>query len=321
MGPGSAELGVPRSPAPRLTGAHAQNPGRTLSNRGCPAADGCPRRRRPGGGRGVHGERGGLQQPDHAGPGREHVGDARLRATKDYARITPDGTVDEFDAPTVTNPVGITAGPDDNLWVTLSRRRGQVLTGRSRTGATTTAIADIVTPVPSPSGPTATSGPRMPRSSRSRRRNPAGFTAVRRHRGGERPLDHVGHRRQPVGRRLRRQPGRAGHHRRGRDHLRHRRRVAGDRRRTQRSGRLQPAGHRPHLDRAVHPARGRRDRRRPPAPIPFGVTFGTDGAYWIAQFQTNNLVRLTTDGQATTLALPNLPAPGTSRPGPTTPCG
>ena len=42
---------------------------------------------------------------------------------------------------------------------------------------------------------------------------------------------------------------------------------------------------------------------------PFGVAFGPDGAYWIAQFQTNNLVRLTTDGQATTLALPNLSGP------------
>lgn len=39
-------------------------------------------------------------------------------ATKDVARIAPDGTVTEYDAATMTKPVGITAGPDGNLWVT-----------------------------------------------------------------------------------------------------------------------------------------------------------------------------------------------------------
>jgi len=34
---------------------------------------------------------------------------------------------------------------------------------------------------------------------------------------------------------------------------------------------------------------------------PFGVTFGQDGAYWISRFQGNDLLRLTTDGQITTL--------------------
>ncbi len=34
---------------------------------------------------------------------------------------------------------------------------------------------------------------------------------------------------------------------------------------------------------------------------PFGVTFGQDGAYWISRFQGNDLLRLTTDGQVTTL--------------------
>jgi hypothetical protein len=34
---------------------------------------------------------------------------------------------------------------------------------------------------------------------------------------------------------------------------------------------------------------------------PFGVTFGQDGAYWVARAQTNDLLRLTTDGATSTL--------------------
>ena len=34
---------------------------------------------------------------------------------------------------------------------------------------------------------------------------------------------------------------------------------------------------------------------------PFGVAFGQDGAYWISRFQGNDLLRLTTGGQVTTL--------------------
>jgi streptogramin lyase len=37
---------------------------------------------------------------------------------------------------------------------------------------------------------------------------------------------------------------------------------------------------------------------------PFGVTFGQDGAYWFSRFQGNDLLRLTTDGQITTLPWP-----------------
>jgi virginiamycin B lyase len=37
---------------------------------------------------------------------------------------------------------------------------------------------------------------------------------------------------------------------------------------------------------------------------PFGVAFGTDGAWWFAQFASSTLGRLTTDGALTPLALP-----------------
>jgi len=40
---------------------------------------------------------------------------------------------------------------------------------------------------------------------------------------------------------------------------------------------------------------------RPAGSDPFGVAFGGDGAYWIAEFAGNRLARVTTDGQLTTL--------------------
>jgi streptogramin lyase len=39
-------------------------------------------------------------------------------ATNDVVRVTPQGATTEFDLPDVTFPVGITAGPDGDLWVT-----------------------------------------------------------------------------------------------------------------------------------------------------------------------------------------------------------
>jgi streptogramin lyase len=48
----------------------------------------------------------------------------------------------------------------------------------------------------------------------------------------------------------------------------------------------------------------------PTPPDPFGITFGQDGAYWIAQFATENIGRLTTDGVYTTLgSFPALSGP------------
>ncbi len=50
---------------------------------------------------------------------------------------------------------------------------------------------------------------------------------------------------------------------------------------------------------------------RPNGSDPFGVAFGADGAYWIAEFAGNRLARLTTDGQLTTLGgLPVVPGQG-----------
>jgi virginiamycin B lyase len=44
---------------------------------------------------------------------------------------------------------------------------------------------------------------------------------------------------------------------------------------------------------------------RPDGSDPFGVAFGADGAFWVAEFAGHRLARVTTDGQLTTLAIPD----------------
>src|SRR5947208_3612653 len=39
-------------------------------------------------------------------------------ASKEFGKIAPDGTVSEYDSPDNTSMVGITTGPDQNLWAT-----------------------------------------------------------------------------------------------------------------------------------------------------------------------------------------------------------
>jgi streptogramin lyase len=50
---------------------------------------------------------------------------------------------------------------------------------------------------------------------------------------------------------------------------------------------------------------------RPDGSDPFGVAFGADGAFWVAEFQGHRLARVTTDGQLTTLTgFPDVPGEG-----------
>jgi streptogramin lyase len=44
---------------------------------------------------------------------------------------------------------------------------------------------------------------------------------------------------------------------------------------------------------------------RPDGSDPFGVAFGADGAFWVAEFAGHRLARVTTGGQLTTLAIPD----------------
>ena len=40
--------------------------------------------------------------------------------TKTFGKITPDGTVTEYDSPNNLTPIGITTGPDGNIWMTAA---------------------------------------------------------------------------------------------------------------------------------------------------------------------------------------------------------
>lgn len=68
-----------------------------------------------------------------------------LESGKDVARITPGGVVDEFDLPGITAPVGITAGPDGSLWVTFNGGVGRFAPADPN-GAVSFAIAEIADP-------------------------------------------------------------------------------------------------------------------------------------------------------------------------------
>ncbi len=68
------------------------------------------------------------------------------------ARVKPDGTVDEFDLAPVTSARGITGGPDGNLWVTAAGSVLKVPPAAPLT-YTATALADITAPQAIATGP------------------------------------------------------------------------------------------------------------------------------------------------------------------------
>ncbi len=235
-------------------------------------------------------------------------------STNDYARISPDGTVQEFDAPGLTSPVGITAGPDNQLWVTYA---GGVASFQPATPTvvTKTPIADIATAHAITTGPDGNLWTGDTKVIKIPPANPAGFTAypgtglvgarwvtagtdgnvwfadfngeqvVRVTPDGVGTVFPIGGGSQGI--------------------------AAG------------PGGQVAFSQQATAPTYI--GRLTPPGPVqktpaatldPFGVAYGTDNAYWIAQFQADNLVRLTPEGQATTLALPTGSGPRHLAPGP-----
>lgn len=73
-------------------------------------------------------------------------------AGADVAKISPDGTVTEYDAATINSPTGITAGPDGKLWVTQNGGVASFTPG-SPTTAVATPIAAIADPRAITAGP------------------------------------------------------------------------------------------------------------------------------------------------------------------------
>ena len=63
------------------------------------------------------------------------------------ARVTPDGTVTEYNPGNITAaPVGITAGPDGNMWVTDTGHVAKFAPADPNATAVETAVADITDP-------------------------------------------------------------------------------------------------------------------------------------------------------------------------------
>ncbi|WP_320668805.1 Vgb family protein [Patulibacter defluvii] len=223
-----------------------------------------------------------------------------LGALKDLARVTPDGTVTEYDAPSFSSPFGIVAGPDGNLWATyvggVARippndpaaavafpiaaltSPGRIVVGPD--GNLWTASGENVLRISPASPATATAFPVPGMGSRGiaaasdghlwvvdfgsqrviRMATDGSFTTVE---VGGGPQDIAAG---PAGQVLFTNPGAPEQH----------------------VGRL-TAGTIAPLTTAM------------PGDDPFGVAFGADGAYWTANFARDTLGRIATDGSRTTL--------------------
>jgi virginiamycin B lyase len=222
----------------------------------------------------------------------------------DLARITPQGTVTEFNPTDVTSPVGIAAGDDGNLWVTQAGGVAKVPPA-DPDSATKSAIVAIADPRGITAGPDgnlwAASGDKVLRIPPGDPANPTEFTIAGLGArgisagpsliwvvdfGGGRIIslntDGTGVTPYTVGGGPQEVAASSGaqvaYGNPGSD--------------PQTIGRITPGG---------------APLTTPTPPVdPFGVAFGADGAYWFAQFAAGNLGRLTTAGSYTTLG--GLPA-------------
>jgi streptogramin lyase len=244
----------------------------------------------------------GVGTNNQIGPGPDGNMWVTLEAVNDLARIAVDGTVTEYNPAAVTTPTGITTGPDGNLWVTQSGGVARFAPGNPN-GAVSFAIADISDPRAITSGPDGNlwtaSGNKVIKIPPD---NPAGFTSYA-------ATGVVGARWIAAGTDGNLWVADFG----GQQIVR----VT-----TAGVGTAFPTGGGPQgvtggADGQVaysNPTAMPQTigRIQPPAaavttptPLadPFGVALGGDGSYWFAQFATNNLGRLTADGQYSTLAL------------------
>lgn len=238
-----------------------------------------------------------------------------LDTTNDLARIAPDGTVTEYNPANVTSPVGITAGPDGNLWVTQANAVAR-FSPADPNAAVKFTINDIADPRAITSGPdgnlwtgSADKVIKIPPA------NPAGFTAysgtgVTGARwiapgtdgnlwvadfGGQQVVRVTT---SGVGTGFPTGGGPQG--------------VAAGQ-----NGQVafsDPTANPQFIGRITAP--GPAQTTPAAGTDPFGVAFGPDGAYWFAQFATNDLGRLTTDGTYSTLPIAAGTGPRQLAPGP-----
>ena len=221
----------------------------------------------------------------------------------DIARVTPGGTVTEYDPPDIANPVGITSGPDGNIWVTQAGGVARFSPADPVNTDEKFAIADIADPrgiVTGPDGNLWTaSGDKVIKVPPA---NPAGFTSTpvagmgargiaRGGDGGIWIADFAG------GRIVRVNPANP---------------AAGQTFYTAAGGAQEVAagpgtqmafanpGAAPQQIGRISPG-GMPATTDVPMTDPFGIALGADGAYWFAQFAGNSLTRLTPGGAVTKL--------------------
>ncbi len=232
------------------------------------------------------------------------------------ARFAADGTKQEFPLTGVTGAKGITSGPDGNLWLTASTKIVKVPPANPA-ALTSFTVNDVITPQAIVTGPDGNlwtaSADKVLKITLADPANPTLFTLTSTaspsargiatsggllwvvdfggaivsmttagvqtpHAVGGGPQEVAGG---PNGQVLYANPGAL----------------------PQQVGRLVSGGLPQPIDR--------------PQADPFGITFGPDGAYWVAEFAAGGLARVTTDGAVTTLGgLPaNDPREITSGPG------
>lgn len=220
----------------------------------------------------------------------------------DVARITPSGSVTEYDPPDVANPVGITAGPDGNLWVTQAGGVARFSPADPLNTDDKYAIADIVSPRGIVTGPDgnlwAASGDKVIKIPPG---NPTGFTSTpvagmdargvaRGGDGGIWIADFGG------GRVIRVNPANPA------QQVPYN--LGGGPQEVAAGPGSQMAfanpGSTPQTIGRVSPG-GMPALTNVPMTDPFGIALGADGAWWFAQFAGNSLTRLTPAGAATTL--------------------
>jgi streptogramin lyase len=221
-----------------------------------------------------------------------------LDQTNDIAKITPDGTVTEYNPANVTSPIGITSGPDGNLWVTQSGGVAS-FSPADPDAAVKYSINDITDARPIVTGPDGNlwtvSGANVIRIPAA---NPAGSTSfpvlvagrdIDAGSDGNLWVADFGSQvvsvttagvptAYPTG--------------------------AGSGLQAIAAG---PNGQVAYADPTSNPQQvgrispGANAKKTTTPGDPFGVAFGADGAYWIPRFAAGDLVRLTTGGKETTL--------------------
>jgi streptogramin lyase len=219
------------------------------------------------------------------------------------AKITPDGAVTEYATSNLSTPIGITAGPDGNLWVTGTNQVVKVSPSDPTVGVPTTINeiggAQAITTGPDNNLWTAsqTSLIKIPPG------NPSGYTHFDAVLGGARGIARGNDDQLWVadfgGQRIASFTTAGAPTYYGTDATGGPMQVAAGP--GTQIGFTDPIVQPEEIGRITPGGTAQRSMVSGGSGDPTGIAFGNDGAYWIARFGGNDLVRFTPDGQQTTL--------------------